>query len=505
MAAHADVTLTFDSDLQGVVTGSDSAIAWSAVDGGSLAITTAGGYKRNIAYLNLGNAAPPELVPFREELLTAISNGGTLSYTITVKTTSLTGGTPGWFETTYGGNSTGGYETAYGGNSGELSLYNAFPLAADSVKTVTHAIENGTVINDSIAQFSAGSSYYEIHLGLNSQNNFTSVTYYIDNIKIAANVVAAPPPVLAIRNATPGLHMISSAPGRYNRQAIRTVSGLDMSWVGKATPATPVSYAWTIKESPPGAGYESLMYLIPGSTLGANASDPDYTQADAIQLLAYPNGDGTGSMSFRYKVNSPASNGPAGRLFYNADLGDGVGGQITSVSSTKFIGTWKCTFTSDVDFTLTTPDGATSSGALHPSVVDDFTGPMYVYFGNIPSQVANIGLAAVYSRAQVTGTPNDFDEDFSSIPFTSSLEVSASSPASVFQVTPEIATYFLDWTIPANGFTLQQSVDLGISEPWQALPFAGVKSTQFGRTMLLPLDAVLSQQKEFIRMVRPGN
>lgn len=514
LAANAGVALTFDTTTQGFSAGGDaSTLTWvnDPTFGGCLKLVivndAAGnqGYKPNSAYIDIYAAGNEDL---RAEFAAAANLGGTFKFTMHVRTADFVGTTPGYtpgyFGMGYLLNAQSGYTvdfpTYIGGYvpGGTISTTVQVPIAAVG--------SGGGVGNNSTLEYFAASTYNQLSLGVNTSKHddgFLGETVYIDNVTVTANTVASPPPTLSLTEAIPGLNQINSGGGQYDRQAIRTVGGLDTSWVGKATPSNPVSYEWTIKDIPNVVGYESFMYLIPGSGLGVGESAADYSQPDGIQLLIYTNGDagGSGSMSIRYKVNSPGSNGPSGREYYVGDtLGDGIGGQITFVYGTKVVGTWKCTFTSNTAFTLTAPDGNTSSGVLHPDVVDDFTGPMYVYFGNIPSQVANVGLATVYSRAKVSGIPVPLDENFAADPMTPNLEVCASVPASVVLITSDLAKFWINWTLPAPGYLLYQSTDLGSADPWQQLPFAGVKPIKTGRKMLLPLGSVLSESLDFFRM-----
>ena len=516
LAANAQVALTFDADTQSFAKGGDgSTLEWVQDPdfGGCLKLVLVNaalnneGYKPNGAVIDVYAAGNEAL---RAEFAAAANLGGTFKFTMHVRTADFVGTTPGYLPGYYG---IGYLVNAQSGYTADFPAYLGGYQPGGTITRVVEvpivAVGAGGGLGNSILEYFPGSTYNQISLGVNTSkfnDGFLGSTVYIDNVTVTANTVPSPPPTLTLTDVIPGLNLINSAGGQYDRQAIRTVDGVDTSWVGKATPATPVSYEWTIKDIPNVVGYESFMYLIPGSGLGTGESAPDYTQPDGIELMIYSNGDagGSGSMSFRYKVNSPGSNGPTGREYYATDLGDGIGGQITFVYGPKVVGTWKCTFTSDTAFTLTAPDGNTSSGALHPDVVDDFTGPMYVYFGNLPSQLPNIGLATVYSRAKVSGIPEPIDEDFSADPMNPNLQVCASVPASVVLATPDLAKFWINWTLPAPGYILYQSTDLGIADPWQELPFVGVKPIKTGRKMLLPLSSVLSESVDFFRMVKPG-
>ena len=512
--SKADVTLTFDTGTQGIVAGGDAtSVVWDSV-GKRLEINTTGGWRPQGAYLDL-NSADSSIVALKTEFSQALVNGGTLTYDIVVETTSVTGGNPGWFESMYIGNSSAGWDQTYGGGKDQITAYGAFPLAAPILHTVNYTIEAASsVASDTIAQFGPSSGWYQIYFGLNSAGG-TTIKYYIDNIKIAANVVAAPVviPNVTITPAVPGLNLVSSGIGQYDRQCVRTDEGNDETWVGGTFPKT---YELTIADYPKVAGYETVIYFAPGSGISTTNSNPDYSEPVCAGAWIYPNGDGSGSVSFRYKDFVPpappgggpppnGSNGPAGHEYWMADPAPshGLGGQLASQYSAKFLGTWKITFTSNTDFTLTVPDGSTSSGSFNPATAAKFAGPMYVYFGNVPSQVANIGLGGVYSRFKITGTVYPIDENLALNLMSSDLQVAATVPASVVQVTPDVAKYWINWTLPATDFQLQQSTNLA-SSSWVALPSPVTLNTKYGKARLLLESEVASPTVDFFRMVKPA-
>jgi hypothetical protein len=515
LTLNAQVALTFDDGLQGVVAGGDAtSLVWDSV-GKRLEINTVGGWKQSCAFLDL-NSADPAIVPLRAELGLALTNGGTLSYEIIVETTSVTSidplnpVNPGWFETMYIGNSSAGWDQTYGPGKGQI-VNPAFPLTQPILNTVSYTIEAASsVASDMIAQFGAASGWYQINFGLNSQSG-TNVKYYIDNIKIDANEVVAPVviPNVTITPAVPGLNIITSTTGTYDRQTVRTGAEAAQTWVGGTFPK---SYEITVADYPLVAGFETFINFVPGT--GTPNSYAHYSEPTVAGVWIYSDGLGGGTAYFRYKVNSPGSNGPAGNEFWVQETAPspGLGGQITSRYSTKMLGTWKITFTSDTDFTITVPDGTTTTGALNPTVAAKFgnpdpinnPNPMIVYFGNTPASDANRGLAAVVSRIKITGTGDPIDEEFSVNPYSGDLEVTASVPTAVVQVLPENAKFWLNWTMPATDFQPMQSMDLGVTDPWVALPAGTAHATKFGRSRLLLETELASPTRSFIRLVRPG-
>lgn len=516
-AAHAQVALTFDTDTQGVVKGDHgTSMVWSDYGGGCLALTAASGWAAQIAYIDLNDAAFTDL---KAEFVEALANGGTLSYKIVLETDGVVppdpDPAPQWFESVYIGNSAAGWEQLVGGSKGQLGLGGgSFPLQAPVTVNVSYPIEAASsTVDDLIAQFNPSSTYFQIHLGLNTQpDSVESVTIYIDDFTITANETPEPPtiPRLTITPAPPGLNAITGG-GDYARQCFRTTDPTNLSWVGVATPENPVSYELTISDYPEDNWPETVVYLVPGSEIENTVNNPDWTEPVCAGLWIVRNADGSGWASLRYKDYMANSNGPTDPEDHQYWVDDpapshGLGGQLGGVYGTNFFGTWKLTFTSDADCTLTAPDGTTSALAFNPATVAKFDGPMYVYFGNVigtnPMQFLNPG--AVYSRAKITGTAGDIDEDLTTTPYSEALEVAASTPAAVIQVLPDAARYWLDWTLPATDYQLQQSMDLGGSYPWEEMTMTEAFKVRDGMRRLLRLDEVYDAGVSFFRLEKPA-
>jgi hypothetical protein len=292
---------------------------------------------------------------------------------------------------------------------------------------------------------------------------------------------------------------------------VRTSIGADVTWVGGTFPKT---YEITVADYPKVDQYETFINFVAGN--GTPNSYAHYSEPVCAGVWIYSDvADGGGTAYFRYKNGLASSNGPAGREYWVQEAtvpSDGVGGQIASKHSTKMLGTWKITFTSDTDFTITVPDGTTASGSLNPAFAAKFGNPdpennptpIVVYFGNTPAGNDKVGLTAVHSRIKLSGTHHTIDEDLATNPISSDLVVAASVPASVVQVDGAASKYWINWTLPATDFQLEQSTDLGAGGPWSALPSPATYATKTGRSRLLLESEVLSPTANFFRLVKPG-
>lgn len=198
-SAPAAVTLTFDSTTDGfaavgwnIAKGSPS---WSANFGGSLAIhTNVAGWSDPVSVLSL--TSTPAL---QAEFLSALANGGTLSFDYMLSQSDITGYSvatpPGWFELVAIGNSDSAAGGGYDQNvvNGAAGYYGGVPTGP-TLKKITLNVAAGAPANDNGAlTFGVGSGWNELMIGFNSQGgSFTGATIYIDNLTLSANPAPEP-------------------------------------------------------------------------------------------------------------------------------------------------------------------------------------------------------------------------------------------------------------------------------------------------------------------------
>lgn len=184
LAAPASVTLSFDSDLEGfTLQGDVTALAWSAVNGGTMRMEDAGGWGGNGAQLSVNSNAA-----MWAELQLAVINGGTISYDFTVVNSDQEyTAPPNWFETVLIGNSggTGGWyqniiNSGIGGGS--------WPV--DQTFNVSIPIQptaGGIVGDDGEFFVDLAGGWANIHMGLNNEGaSMSKAVVYFDNITISA-------------------------------------------------------------------------------------------------------------------------------------------------------------------------------------------------------------------------------------------------------------------------------------------------------------------------------
>jgi hypothetical protein len=328
-----------------------------------------------------------------------------------------------------------------------------------------------------------------------------NTVFWIDNVHLEGREdTTVPEPTMSIRKAEPGLSIIASSSGQYDRQNIQTVAPTQ-SFVGATSP---VSYSFTIAEYPgiENAGFQTHLFLVPGAE-GLTDGTPDWNQPNVIFLDLQNNGAGGGSATFRYKTNSPGGN----TMIYNGNPDNGSVGTLASLGSDTMIGTWTLTFTNDTSVTITTPSGTSTNFAFPAESAALFADPMYVYLGVQPNQLANRGQGVRFTNFRTTGTANPIDENFAGVVPEENPEAApdldatvwrraASDAAGIF-VTPTDATYIVEWTVPAIGFKLQRAESLTNPE------WADVAATprQVGDRVRAAITATGNQG--YYRLVKP--
>lgn len=239
-----------------------------------------------------------------------------------------------------------------------------------------------------------------------------TTAFWLDNVVLVASTNAAPPPPpsLSLASAEPGLQLFASAGGaQYQRQNIRTVGG-DYSWVGQGQPVT---YSLAVAGYPDAAhsGFQTHVFLVPADS-PPTESAPDWNRPNVVFLEIGNNADGGAYANLRHKTNQPNGN----TMLFNGDPDNGPVGQLASVGSATPLGTWTLTFANDTDFTLTAPDGSSTTGQFPANSAALFAGPLYAFFGVQPNQLGNIGQSAIFSEVKITGVPTPLEDDFAGVP-----------------------------------------------------------------------------------------
>jgi len=296
-----------------------------------------------------------------------------------------------------------------------------------------------------------------------SNGAYTNAAHFnIDNLAIQAPtvVVSNPPPTLGFQQATPGLNLIStSTSGSGGRQNIYTENP-SYSWINSPTSTT---YAVTIKQYPPYAAYpnfETHVFLVPAGSLmyGPHDTSVDWNSTNLVYVQIANNANGSGYGHFMWKTNAAGSFG--GQIFGSNEI---------TVNSSTILGTWTIAFNQNSNVTFTAPDGSSNNFVLPAQAVASFTDPngMYAYFGIMPNNSVNVGQGAVISEIKIAGAVDgsgnagtDIDDTFATSPLDPDTWLVDAADANGVVVVPQDPQFWLSWSLPDTGFTLQYSEDV---------------------------------------------
>jgi hypothetical protein len=258
----------------------------------------------------------------------------------------------------------------------------------------------------------------------------------------------------------PGLAFVASSAGQYDRQTIRTV-GNNYSWIGASGPVSYSVDVAKIGENNP-SGFQLFMHLVPG-TPAADRADSDWHEPNVVMWSINNNADGSAWSNLRFKTNAPDNNGtmytdvPAGGTFTN-----GVGNPTVA-------GTWTLTFNQDTTVVITAPGGGTATNIIPPEVIATFSSyspNMQINIGGNPNSLDRLGQMAVVTRARITGTPGEpnLDSNFLGVPPDTNIWTTIAANTNAVRSIPLNAAYWVNWTLPANGYNLQTAATL--NGPW---------------------------------------
>ena len=298
--------------------------------------------------------------------------------------------------------------------------------------------------------------------------------FWVDNVILKGTDAPPPPPTVSLTTPIPGLAMIAASGGQWDRQNVRTV-GNGYSWVGASGP---VSYSVTVASYADNAhpGFQLHFYLVPG-TPDATRGDPDWHEANVLSWTIGNNADGTAYSSVHYKTNAPDDNG----ILYST-------GNLGGAGSSSPLGTWTLTFNQNTEITTVSPGGETNHVMLPPEVVPYFDTTLKVYVGVIPGDVARIGQMVTLTRIAIKGAPGAPDIDSNLVgqtPDPAVWETNATSTLGV-QPIPTNAAYWVNWTLPALGYTLQGSP--AVTGPWTTPAPTGFEVGGFHKVLLTTAD-----------------
>jgi len=321
-----------------------------------------------------------------------------------------------------------------------------------------------------------------------------SLIFNVDNFMITKPTapVVIPPPTLALKAPTPGLAFVAASAGQYDRQNIRSVNS-NYTWLGASGP---VSYSINVAKHSDVAGLQLHMYLVPGGS-DPGRPDSDWHETNILMWRINKQNDGTAWSELNYKTNAPDSNGD---MYGTGSLGGGVGNPTPE-------GVWTLTFNQNTNVTITAPNGGTFATNISPDVISIFNATPYmqVNVGVVPNSLDRLGQMAVLKGVKITGASGgaNVDSQFVGQPLDANVwGIAASSANYGVQEIGNDAAYWLTWTLPAAGFSLQTS-DKVAGGTWSSPTLAGFAVGGKYRALLKQADLPSSNIGFFNMIKRP--
>ncbi|TVR48995.1 MAG: hypothetical protein EA425_13245 [Puniceicoccaceae bacterium] len=292
-------TMTFDEDTEliQVNQGNENAmVEWSPLFGGSVAISTVGGWQNNIAFINM--RAVPEL---EEAFLAALADGGVISMTVHIRQEDNVGGDPNWYE---------GMLVAQSGDEAEPPnsmwdqefgaadrVFNGTPWSPGVVHTrqvnipmVGVGLGEATDRNSTL-EFWTGAAWANLRFGLNSEGLENSrFTYYVSEWSLVAEP-PPPPPLIAAYTFDTGLESFVAIEGSGDPVHSTNFGGSVM-----LAPPAAEGWAWRARVSPGGDDVGELMRTSAerGGMLRFDliSQEGNFTDAGGLQVAVQPQGGG---------------------------------------------------------------------------------------------------------------------------------------------------------------------------------------------------------------------
>ena len=348
----------------------------------------------------------------------------------------------------------------------------------------------------------------------NYNGNYIDFPYtnYIDDLELHISPVPVPPPTLSGKLQKPivGLNEIATTPGtggQYNRYQVKTVDDTGYTFYGQNS----VTYSWNIRSFPQGTGgnFQQHFFIVNGAP-GAFDQAADYNLAQCIFITVEQSDAGVATMNFRYKTNEPAGNG----MLFNATSPTNTasnpnGWPIQPVSSLSTavgaLGTWSVTFANNSNVTLTAPDGTTTNFVLDAASAALFADPVTLLLGGQPNNPNGAGLAVVYTSFSAAGCAEPYSEVFTNeLTINTNFWADNSSDTNGNILVPPGSAYWLGWSLPDAGFSLQDISNLvggNIPTNWMDLSPLTIQNNG-QRAALLPQSSLPAGNMAYFRLLQ---
>ncbi len=332
-------------------------------------------------------------------------------------------------------------------------------------------------------------------------------TNYLDNVALVLSPVKTPPPTMSgtFQKAIPGLNEIATESGQvYNRYSVCSQADSGLGFVGQSS----VTYSWNIQSFPQNTGgnFQAHFMLIGGNP-GPYDQAADYNFGNVIFMTVQQSNNGTAFFNFQYKTNEPAGNG----MVYNTTsptntLVNTNGWPIQPVCkllANSAVGNWSVTFANSTNVTITGPGGVSTNFIFDPASAALFADPISLILGGQPNNTNGIGLGVVYGNFSAAGCAAPFSENFlteSSLNTNNWRDLSSDPNGDIF--VPQGTAFWLGWSLPDTGFSLQSAATVNASATsWTDQSLTSITDNG-NRQTLIPKASLPAGNQAYFRLLQ---
>jgi hypothetical protein len=399
----------------------------------------------------------PEALNFGLEINQIAADGNTntslraytLNFDLAVSGGTDIGGIGGYVAPSFGlyGNGSGEYY----GNGCQTNVGTAFfPAAGTGYQHVSVPLESFNTANATLLNPTDSTMAFFMAFYMAGHTYAGTVEIDLANISITmSNPAAITPPTLTMAAASPALRIFGQDDtAAWNQEGFGTVD-LNQSWVGVATPASPVSYSVTMADFDTIDNYTLYVQFCQGANPGNPYGIYFGTNALVWSISHQASGFTT---AVNWKTNAPTGNENNNAL-------------SLTTTSTNGRGTWTLVFTNNTDGTVIAPDGTSGAFQLDPTVATNFANPLTIDFGTAPNSASGYGQFIDLCRIAITNVidGNEYDDFTQDETLETNLWNTGFSlnnnPPSVIQIPPG-TNYWVNWTVPDDEFGLATKASL---------------------------------------------
>ena len=317
------------------------------------------------------------------------------------------------------------------------------------------------------------------------------VSFNIDTIMVHLHEpYFSTPKLLLPQKAVSGLNCIAASVGTSGQESYRyqvcTVASSGYSFTDGAN----VTYSWNTKSFPlgtGGGGFQQHLFLVGNYAPGAYDQSADYNLPDVFWVTVQQNdvlttnGDGsvtdtagTATMNFRLKTNEASGNSMLFNTTSPTDTVNNPNGWPIEPIATLSVpagaqGNWTVNVQNSTNITITGPGGSHTNFNITAAQAAIFADPVSICLGGQPNVTTAGGKASVYNSFSLAGAPGAFSDNFlTDTTLNTTIWKNLANDTNGLYLVPATSKYWVAWTLPDSGYSLQSKADLHTIGNWTA-------------------------------------